>query len=176
MKDQGGTCPRILSVAASGWNFDCNYCCFCRAGRNGRRRWIRRWLERYLHCRIRLAAFARPPDGRGGATHRSAGGDGSTYRGRTSIMTIIRLLQQSAFEPEMIEILVSVFETARRSTMGQKPASAAYQARPRSSPSASSRWRSAANATRLGSRRTPWPICSAPMSEVSAWRLNRRSS
>ena len=44
-------------------------------------------------------------------------------------MTIIPLLQQSAFEPEMIEILVSVFATAwqRVEQSGSKLASPAYK-------------------------------------------------
>jgi hypothetical protein len=44
-------------------------------------------------------------------------------------MSIIPLLQQSAFEPEMIEILVSVFETAwqRVEQSGSKLASPAYK-------------------------------------------------
>jgi hypothetical protein len=44
-------------------------------------------------------------------------------------MSIIPLLQQSAFEPEMIEILVSVFETAWQKVeqSGSKLASPAYR-------------------------------------------------
>jgi hypothetical protein len=44
-------------------------------------------------------------------------------------MPIIPLLQQAAFEPEMIEFLVSVFETAWKKVeqSGSKLASPAYQ-------------------------------------------------
>jgi hypothetical protein len=44
-------------------------------------------------------------------------------------MSIIPLLQQSAFEPEMIEILASVFETAWQKVeqSGSKLASPAYR-------------------------------------------------